>query len=120
PVLPVASTARPPAPPGRRRWFAALAAAAGLAVVALLVFVALSNRGSGQEGATPPSPTTPPASTSPTPPTVAQALTHLRDVVTAGEQAGQVDHGAGDDLLRRAQDLVRSSQDGHGEDTQHK
>jgi hypothetical protein len=40
--------------------------------------------------------------------------------VTAGEQAGQVDPGAGDDLLRRAQDIVRTAQDGHGQDVDHK
>ena len=122
PVLPTQS-APPQSRPSRARQRTALVAGvvtAALVVVALVTLFVLNDGGSGQQGPTQPSSPTPSASTSTSPPTPAQALANLTEVVTAGEQADQVDPGAGDDLLRRAQDIVRTAQDGHGQDVEHK
>src|SRR6266545_4017882 len=123
PVLPTQSAPPPSRPPSRGRRRTALAAgavAAALVVLALIILFALNGGGNGQQGPTQPSSPTPSSSTSIRPPTLAQALAKLTEVVTAGEQAGQVDSSAGDDLLRRAQDIVRTAQDGHGPDAEHK
>ncbi|HEX9311825.1 MAG TPA: protein kinase [Actinomycetota bacterium] len=100
-----------------RRYGPVLAGAAILAVVALVLFLVF--RAGGSPTGEPPTSRPPTATTttsSPTPPTVAQALADLTEVVTAGEQQGEVDKGAGDDILHRAQDVVRASQDGHDDD----
>ena len=124
PVLPTQSALPPSRPPsrGRRRTalLAAGAVAAALVVLALIALFALNGGGSGPQGPTQPSSPTPSSSTSTSPPTLAQALARLTEVVTVGEQASQVDSSAGDDLLRRAQDIVRTAQDGHGQDVEHK
>ena len=41
-------------------------------------------------------------------------------MVTAGEQAGQVNPGGGNQILHGAQDIVRTAQDRHVDDALHK
>jgi serine/threonine protein kinase len=117
PPLPVAApvpASRRDGPSPRRSAIVAGLLFGGLAVLGLILFLAL-NRG----GSPPPKgePTSPAVSS---PPNVAQALANLTEVVTAGEQAGQVDPGGGDDILHRAQDIVRKAQAGHLDDALHK
>ncbi len=103
-------------PRGPRRYGPVVAGVAILALLALVLFLAFRTGGSPTAEGRSSRPPTTTSSPSPTPPTVAQALADLTNVVTEGERQGEVDHGAGDDILHRAQDAARASQDGHSED----
>ena len=125
PVLPapaptaVLGRGKEEAPRRPRRYGPVLAGAAILVLLALVLFLALRTGGSptvGQRTSSPPIAPTTTSSPSPTQPTVVQALADLTEVVTEGERQGEVDQGAGDDILHRAEDVVRASQDGHTEE----
>jgi hypothetical protein len=106
----------------RRGTIVAGATLGGLALLVLILFLALNGGGSQAPDArtTRPSVSTPTPPASSPAPTLAQALADLTDVVSAGEQAGQVNSGGGNQILRGAQDIVRTAQDGHVDDALHK
>ncbi len=119
--------------PSRTRW--PLLAGVGIAALLLLLVMALwwlrdgdSPTVAGQAGPATTAASTRTTTTSSTPTTtpttlsqasLPAALANLSEVITAGERQGTIDPAA-EDLLQKAEDLVRAVDEGHGDDARKK